>query len=349
MVKIVLFICMIIAPFACIFAAEEVESVQEKPKGSFSFYIENDTKKIGGPGTDRSYTNGFRASYLFAEDRIPYWAPPLINWSDSLQSQLKNSKTNFSFSLAQQIYTPSNTDTIDFIRDDRPYAGWLYLGFMANFKKSTDSQIVELSLGVIGPEALGEQVQNTFHNMVGIPLANGWKNQLRTEPAIQISYQKRRQFFELRSGNNRYFDAIPYYGGAIGNVLINAHVGGLMRLGYNLADDFGPTRPSNGDGDSYVDPKILSSNSSDTKLPSYYLIVGVRANAIARNLFLDGSTFRSSPHVTKYPLVGESDVGFGIQWKDWNLIWRYVTRSPEYEQKSIFNSFASISIAVSNF
>lgn len=328
-------------------AADAIDS--SKPsKGSFSFYIENDTKKIGGPGTDRSYTNGFRASYLFAEDKIPSWAPPMINWSEDLKAQLKNSKTNFSFSLGQQIYTPSDTDATALITDDRPYAGWLYLGFMANFKTGQDSQLVELSLGVIGPEALGEQVQNEFHRMIDTPTAVGWKNQLRSEPALQISYQKRHRFFELHEGSNRFFDAIPYYGAALGNVHINVHVGGLVRFGHHLVDDFGPTRPSNGDGDSFIASKVSTSPVAESQSPSYYLVAGVRANAISRNLFLDGSSFHESHHVTKYPFIGESDIGVGLQWKHWSLVWRYVTRSPEFEQKSFFNSFASVSVSVSN-
>lgn len=36
---------------------------------AFALYIENDSRNIGGPGSDQAYSNGFKFSYIFAEKK----------------------------------------------------------------------------------------------------------------------------------------------------------------------------------------------------------------------------------------------------------------------------------------
>lgn len=324
--------------FSCTdFAVADGSQASEE---AVSLYIENDSRNVGGPGSDQGYSNGVRVSYVAAEDKIPDWAESLFSWSDNFQQERHRSKTNFGFALAQQIYTPNNTQQVELIANDRPYAGWLYLGITANLVNSTHSHSWELDLGTVGPEALGEQVQNGFHRMIGKNYGEGWKNQLGTEATVQVFYQQRVKFWSLSNPEKKkYFDMTPYFGGGLGNVMINAHVGGLVRFGTRLPDDFGPVRASSIDGDSFLSPKP-----NPSALPSLYVFASARALLTARNIFLDGNTFHESHHVKKYPLGTETEFGVGSQWKKWSLIWRFVTRSPEFEEKSQFNSFASMSL-----
>jgi lipid A 3-O-deacylase len=322
-------------------------SKNDATSGAISIYIENDTRKIGGPGSDQSYSNGFKFSYLSAEDHVPDWANRFLNTSAELRRQLSQSKTNFGVSLGHQIYTPNNTTDPNLNLDDRPYAGWLNVGVSANFKTEARSQLFELSLGVVGPESMAEKVQNEFHRLIETELTNGWSHQLKTEPTLQLSYQQRLRFFELHQNGRKYFDVNPYFGGSLGNVSTAAHVGGVLRFGLNLPEDFGPTRPSGADGDSFVAPGSASSEVADHQI-SFYGFAGVRGVGVLRNIFLDGNTFQSSHRVKKYPFVGETEFGFGTQVHTWSLIWRFVTRSPEFEERSRLNSFASISLTYSN-
>ncbi|WP_413944740.1 lipid A deacylase LpxR family protein [Bdellovibrio sp. HCB-162] len=313
-----------------------------KPHGeSFTVYVENDTRRLGGPNSDQGYTNGIRFSYVYAENKIPAWIPPLTGWSERLNKEFNKSTTNFGVSLAQQIYTPNNKNTAELIKNDRPYAGWLYLGFTANFKTPTHSHSLELDIGVIGPEAMGEKVQNSFHDMINVPDAKGWKNQLSTEPTLQASYFQKIRFFELENESGRSFDFIPYGGASFGNVLIAGHIGAIARLGVRLPDDFGPSRLSSADGDA-----IVNFDGKPHHIPwRVYGFAGIRGNAIARNIFLDGNTFRDSHRVKKYPFTAETEVGYAVQISHWSYSWRFVTVSPEFEEKSEFSSYASISLS----
>ncbi|WP_374080372.1 lipid A deacylase LpxR family protein [Bdellovibrio bacteriovorus] len=341
MIKILFLLTLMISTKT--FAQGPSSSESVKPYGeSFTVYVENDTRRLGGPNSDQGYSNGIRFSYVYAEDNIPQWIPPLTGWSEKLSEEFEKSTTNFGISLAQQIYTPGKTGIAELIPDDRPYAAWLYLGLTANFKTPTHSHTLELDLGVVGPEAMGENVQNGYHDLIDIPRAKGWKHQLSTEPTVQMSYFQRVRFYEVEdAAGGRVFDFIPYGGASLGNVLIAGHVGAVTRVGYRLPEDFGPSRLSSADGDAIVDFGGKRKN-----IPwRAYGFAGIRGNAIARNIFLDGNSFRDSHHVKKYPFTFETELGYAVQISHWSYSWRFVTISPEFEERSEFNSYASISLS----
>lgn len=309
---------------------------------TFTASIENDTRRLGGPNSDNGYSSGFRFSYVYAEDTVPQWAPALTDWSDSLKEELGDSTTNFGISLNQKIYTPEDTDLSSPILDDRPYAAWLYLGFSANYKTEAHSHSLELDIGIVGPPAMGEQAQNGFHDLIDVPQANGWDHQIETEPIVQLSYFQKVRFVDvLDKTTGRMFDVIPYLGGSLGNALVAAHTGIIGRFGINIPNDFGPTRPSASDGDMIKDPR-----ESKSDLPwRAYLFGAARGNLIGHNIFIDGSIFHYSPHVTRKPFVAETEFGYGVQYMNFSFIWRFVTVSPEFEERENFHSFASLTLS----
>lgn len=307
---------------------------------SANLYIENDSRSLGGPGSDQAYSNGFRISYVMSEEIQPALFKLLTNWSDYLKKELTKSKTNYGVSLAHQIFSPNNIIEENLNVNDRPYAGWLNLGFSVHFKNKNHDHLLSLNLGMIGSNAMGEEVQNNFHRLIDTPEGKGWKNQLHSELTLQLYYQQRLRFFELFSKSNKFFEIIPYYGAGFGNVAIESHVGGIIRYGINLPDDFGPTRDSANEGDTMV-----TANQRIDNKTSLYVFSGVRGIASLRNIFLDGNTFEESHRVHKYPFLFETDFGFGTKIQRIDFIWRFVTRSPEFKEQSHFNSFASISFS----
>lgn len=211
-------------------------------KDAYALYLENDSRNIGGPGSDQAYSNGIKASYIYAQRKIPKWAAPIISWFHVLDDKEKWAKINFGFSLGHQIFTPSDTQTALLVAEDRPYAAWLNLGFAVSLKERHVEHFIELDLGTVGPSALGIQVQNGFHRIIGSKESKGWKNGLKDEPTLQLFYQKRHKVKVLEIA-----DYVPYYGAGLGNVLIGGHIGSMIRFGQNLPDDFGAGRPSAGD------------------------------------------------------------------------------------------------------
>lgn len=324
----------VIFSFSFAWAQQQKPQEKEQPIGeSFTVYVDNDSKNVGGPNQDQGYTNGIRFSYVWGENKQPDWFPEIPDF--------RNAKTNYGISLAQQIYTPNDTARTDLIPDDRPYAGYLYAGLTAAFRTKTQYHQWELDVGIIGPEAMGEKVQNGFHDMVDYPRAQGWEHQLSTEPTLQLSYIQKLRFYEAEGDwTGRYFDVIPEGGAEVGNVKITAHAGALVRFGIRLPDDFGAPNLSSVGGDA-LDIKI-----GDMEIPwRLYGFIGARGRGVIRNIFLDGNTFRESHRVRKYPFIGETEIGYAVQISHWIYSWRFVTLTPEFEENSAFDSYASMALS----
>lgn len=337
---------LIAAPMAAILFFSPTAPAEPPTARALGLYVENDARTVGGPGSDQAYSNGLRLSYVHARGEVPAWAEPLAAHSEAFQREREKARVNFGWGLAHQLYTPEQKYLAELIADDRPYAAWLSLGLAVNLRTPSHGHFVELSVGVVGPAAGGEAVQNEFHRVIERRFANGWAHQLRNEPTLQLGYQQRLKFLESGTHDGKTFDVIPFYGGALGNALTAAHLGGLMRVGVNIPDDLGPTRPSSSDGDSFLAPEVSALNAEGVRRWSIYAFAGGRATLTARNIFLDGNSFQDSHRVTKYPLTAETEIGVGLQRHPFSLIWRFVTRSPEFEERGRFNSFGSVSAAV---
>jgi hypothetical protein len=311
-------------------------------KRAVALNVEDDSPSVGGPDSDQAYTGGYRLSFLSLNEELPWWLQLTSIPHPEIVEKNSSIKSISGISISQQVYTPDDIYTARVLSDDRPYAAWIYLGLMSNYQNEDHSYMLELDIGTVGPSAKGEQLQNGIHSILGDRFANGWANQLADEPTLQFFYQQRQKYLGLSSeARGKYLDIIPFYGGAFGNVAINVHVGGYIRYGWGgLPEDFGPTRSSASDGDSFYSLDALTVSRT-----SFYLFAGGRGTVVGRNIFLDGNTFRSTPHlVTKYPVVFESEFGFASQFYTWNVIWRFVTRSPEFIEKSAFNSFGSVTV-----
>jgi lipid A 3-O-deacylase len=67
-------------------------------------------------------------------------------------------------SVVQTLYTSRRRLTGDPPRDDRPYAAHLGAALSLHVADDGSLGMAELSLGVVGPGALGEQAQDLAHD-----------------------------------------------------------------------------------------------------------------------------------------------------------------------------------------
>lgn len=96
--------------------------------------------------------------------------------------------------LEHQGFTPSNILTGEVLQGDRPYSSSLMLKtFSIVSNPYTNHRIVtQLSLGVIGPWAMGKEIQIALHEKINpdkVPI--GWKNQVHNDAIVnyQIDYE----------------------------------------------------------------------------------------------------------------------------------------------------------------
>lgn len=308
------------------------------------WYFENDL--FGG--TDQFYTNAVQMTLI---------SPDLVRWADdkrlpdaldTLVEMLPFAGQdgvlyNVGLSLGQHIYTPSDIQATALLDDDRPYAGFLYgaAGFHAKRQNTLDSIIV--TLGLVGPAALGEEAQNGVHSVRNIPTAKGWDNQLNTEPALMITWERAIRWNSDGPHAGWDWDVISHTGLTAGNVMTFANIGGEVRLGWNLPSDFGTSliRPGGGVGGptSDDDPRLNGGF-------GVYVFAGVDGRAVARNIFLDGNTFEQSHSVTKKTLVADINGGIACVIGNWRLSYTHVYRTEEFTQQKRGQNFGSVQVAL---
>lgn len=213
---------------------------------SVSLTLDNDilSPRGGGAPPDYDYTHGLAVSVALASP--PAWMPPVVR-----DHQLH-------LGAGQRIYTPRR-DAPDPVPGERPYAAWLYVAGELVRLEPRRVRSLGVEVGITGPAALGEPVQNGAHRLLGTTPQAGWAHQLGTAPGILVRY---RDAWRVDA-------SLPHLGtlrlesggfAALGNVRTSA--------GAEAAAQLGRVR---GDG--------------------LHARVEARGEWVARDLFLDGNTF----------------------------------------------------------
>ena len=301
--------------------------------GTFGILFENDIFF----DTDREYTNGILFDYAPPAADTPEWAVRAARW---LPFFADSGEVRTAYSLGQNMYTPEHYRIPVPLPTERPYAGYLYGAIAVLEKNPHRLDQVQLQFGVVGPWSLAEAAQKWVHAICcknRKPL--GWSYQLRNEPAVQLIYQHTFKFMPKQDFWGLSLDFEPHAGGAIGTVYDYFNAGAMIRAGYNLPDDFGPIR---------IEPGLPGSAfiASDESF-SIYGFAGVDGRAIARNIFLDGNTWRDSRSVVKKNLVGDLALGLVVSYSRYRLSLTHVFRTREYKtQSERVDEFGAVNVSV---
>lgn len=292
----------------------------------FSILEENDSLYFN---TDKHYTQGLRLGYLGPD------VAPGSGWNGTFDGlarlapvfgEASERSRHYALELGQSIFTPENKTLKPPDPRDRPYAGWLYTGL--SLLQDSDRRMLEsleLQIGLVGPGALGKQVQNDWHQFIGVPQARGWSSQLQNEPGGVLSYGRKYRLPLLGDGANGV-DVIPEAGATAGNIFTYGEISALLRFGKNLEADYGPVRVRPGlSGTDYFNGDYLDGAFG------FYGFVGVQGRVVGQNIFLDGNSFRASRSVDKKTLVADLQAGFSLFWSTaWRLDFSVVRRTEEF-------------------
>ncbi|MCF8106185.1 MAG: lipid A deacylase LpxR family protein [Desulfohalobiaceae bacterium] len=286
--------------------------------------------------TDKYYTNAVQLTWLskdlagYKEDvRLPRWTLPIIRRIPFADHP--DSIHNVGLILGQQIYTPSNIESKRLLKDDRPYAGFLYGGLALHSKTESRLDTMEIVFGVVGPSALGEQAQNGIHQLRSIVEAQGWEHQLRDEPALSLSWQRKWRNWSWEADSLLGADLLTNSGVALGNVRTGANFGGEFRFGYRIPRDFGSDVIRPGAGVSAPLPSDQARATGGNF--GLHAFVGAQLEGVARNIFLDGNTWKGSHSVDKKPLVADFSVGLAVSFETVKLTYRHLFRTKEFENQ----------------
>ncbi len=245
--------------------------------------------------------------------------------------------------LGQQIFTPSDIQETKLLKNDRPYAGFLYGGLALHSKTDTKLDTLEIIFGVVGPSAKAEFAQNTVHRMRNIPTAKGWGNQLHNEPGVSFSWQRKWRLHNRKFFNFLSYDLIYHSGMTLGNVRISGYAGSEIRFGYHIPNDFGSDAIHAGAG---VSAPLIKRSKSTEKPFGAHIFVSSQLEAVVHDIFLDGNTWKHSHSVDKKPFVADLSVGFSLSFNMLKLTYRHLFRTRQFYNQKKGQTIGSLTMTI---
>ena len=198
-------------------------SQNPKPNSILELVVDNDIVFL----IDRYYSSGVELN-LYAD-----WIKKSpIN--EILLPNGTNEIVYYSLSIKHRMYTPEKTLTPIIVYNDHPYSTYFLVG---NQKTSFNLEkriklTSKLELGVIGPLAGGETIQNKLHD--NIPIAQhseGWHNQVKNDLCVQYTASVEKGVLHLPM-----LEANCFVSATLGVPHTEAQLGGYARFG--IFDDF---------------------------------------------------------------------------------------------------------------
>ena len=273
---------------------------------------------------------------------VTNWLGRRLRWLAPVDSE----QQNLTFSFSQAIFTPSNRKWTTLKPDDRPYAAVLLAGIGYNARQGDRLQASLLQVGIVGPSARGRQSQDLIHKLTGDDPFLGWDNQLRDEGVFRLLHE-RLQRHQPRTaaptdGSWRW-DAVSHWGASVGNLLTHANLGGELRWGPTLPDDFGssPMRPA---GERTIGRRSAGRSAYAPGLAGHAFLA-LEARWVLWDMSLDGNAFKDSHHVDREPLVADMGFGVALTRGPWKFVIARFHRSREFSGQKDLPVFGSVSIS----
>lgn len=261
---------------------------------------------------DRYYTDGAFAYFRHALKQ------------EGLNPKLE--KKILDFELGHKIYNPFWSHVSDPKLHDRPFAGYAYAsGGLGLFFKNESILKVSAQLGILGPNALGKEVQTYFHEKVlkAYYTVEGWEYQVKDEIGLNFDLSYQSLFY---NSANRLLDISGTSSLLIGNTLSGANAGVLIRFG-----NLNPFYES-----SYANSRIKNKEGDHQKTPlEFFLFTKPQLNFAAYDATIQGGLFRADKGPITFGLkrlVYSQQIGLNFAWK--RLSAKYIVTLKTREVKS---------------
>jgi len=264
---------------------------------------------------DKYYTNGVELFYRYLNKK----------------SNEKINKQITEFRIGQYIYNPETVKADDIYVNDRPFAGYLF-GRVGIHTYYQDESVLKLNFqaGYVGQNALGEEIQELFHNTFGYVAVHGWQHQIHNALALQLNgfYSKK-----INALSNQNIDLHAVGELNAGTVNNGISVGLLSRISLKKLL---PVYNSN------LYNASLNSNPQVYKdEQEFYFYIAPYLNYQAYDATIQGSMFNDNSPVTfdLVPFRFNGEAGFKYRKNNWNLSYVFVYRGKELKNNVVEGYF----------
>ena len=294
-------------------------------------------------GSDNNYTNGLGVSWVSGpidtydeQSFVRRWGNA---WSFLPFVGKDGYRSYVSWSLAQEMYTPDDIKMANPPRDDQPYAGVLYLDSVVYAKGERSTHAWQLRVGVVGPASQAENVQKSFHKMIGADEPMGWDTQLPNEPVINVGYTGAHLLAQGDLGKSASWRVVPVANAGLGNYFTGVGAGVYGEVGWNLVDALGGTALRQG----FNAASTVGVGPVDRWSVSFS--GGVAGYGVAHYLPLDGTVFRSSRSVNSEPFIGMATLGATVRHRDFVFFVGQTLFTKTFETERQRSKFGTMSLS----
>ncbi len=282
--------------------------------------------------TDRYYTNGLRLGYASPTGGLP------AGLAETAQKLWGDGARRWTIDLTHQLHTPYDTKSTVAPRGDYPYSAIMMATGGLTSDTATHRSALTVGIGMIGPSAGGQSMQNGFHDLIGQGRNRGWGRQIGNEPVVQIT-SSRVYRVKLVTVGPLETDLLPDLTAGVGTVRDYIETGMTVRLGQGLDADFGVARlrPGLSGGDGFRPSRDVG----------WYVFAGVDGQAVLRDITIDGDVFRNGPHAKRQVFMGEAQGGFGLLVLGARVTYTHVVQTEQFKsQKGGLHQFGSLAVSV---
>jgi hypothetical protein len=227
-------------------------------------------------------------------------------------------------SIGHEIYTPRH-NVREPIAGDRPHAALLFGA--ARVDRLTDASLhaLELSAGITGPPALGEELQNGVHRILQNRLIAGWNHQIPARLGVAATYDATRVLSdEAPTRATRFLAASG--GATVGNLRRELRAGASVHFG------FGPPHSRSADAPLVARPG------------RFHLTAGVQQSLVTYDAFVEG--IGGSRGAERIPWVNDAYVGAGMRFGRFAGEYRIVSRGREYRSALARHAYGAIALSI---
>lgn len=265
---------------------------------------------------DRYYTNGLFLYYRKASQ-----------WQ-------KLEKVIYEVSIGQQMYTPYSGSRPNPAQHDRPFAAYLYGGASASFFSKKESLLkIGLTLGTIGPNALGKQSQELLHKIMRFYSVEGWEYQIKNELTANLQAQYA-QLLHRTPRNKVDFTLDTYL--HTGTIFNKAGLGILFRVG-NFHQLFNSA--------SYQ--ANIGNKNYTKKKNEFFFYAKPQVHYVAYDATVQGSLFKQNSPVTfnTKPIVFSQTLGLNYSSPKFTVDYSLIFLSKEIESRAKAHQYGSIALS----
>ncbi len=204
--------------------------------------------------------------------------------------------------IGHQMYTPYKSTITQVSQHDRPFAAYLFTSYGVDrvYEKSIFS--TEFQIGVLGPNALGKELQNTIHDLYNYDRPVGWEYQIKNAFGLQFntSYTKHIGF-----SKTKYSDINLQSNLKLGTIFTEISTGFFGRFGFTPLEELSNSIAFN--------TNLNATNTNKNRTAEVFLYYKPTISYVLYDATIQGGLFKDRSPVTFPVNAIRFDLEFGLQ------------------------------------